>query len=145
MYLLGCFRRLLVVILVVGGAAAVGCGDGRPTRVPVAGIVTIDGEPLKMGMIKFAPAGQRPAIGAIDGEGRFTLTTYEKGDGVITGTHRVSVTAVEPITERSNRWHAPKKYAESDSSGLEVTIDGPKDDLNIELTWDGGKQFVENF
>jgi len=98
-----------------------------------------------MGMIKVVPAEMKPAIGAIDENGRFTLTTFDKGDGVITGTHRVSVTAVESVSEKSNRWYAPKKYSEAGTSGLEVTIDGPKDDLKIDLSWEGGKPFVENF
>ena len=135
----------LLAAICLASSATVGCGDGRTPRVPVSGTVTIDGVPLTRGMVKVAPQGDRIAIGAIDEHGRFTLTSYEKGDGVVLGVHPVSVTAVESIDERSNRWHAPKKYAESQTSGLEVVIEGPTDDLKIELTWDGGKPFVERF
>lgn len=119
--------------------------DDGPTRVPVSGIVTIDGAPLKMGSVMIAPIGKRPAMGIIDGQGRFTMSTFEKGDGVAPGTHRVSVTACEPISARSNRWNAPKKYTNTETSGLEVTIDGPQDNLEIKLTWEGGKPFIEEF
>ena len=34
-----------------------GCGDGRPTRVPVSGQVLIDGAPLTHGYVRFTPAG----------------------------------------------------------------------------------------
>lgn len=85
----------------------------------------------------------------LDEEGRFTLTCRNPGDGVLTGTHLVTVTAVETLGETSRRWHAPKEYANETESGLWVTIDGPTDDLKIELTWaKSGKEkapFVEKF
>ena len=99
--------------------------------------VTIDGQPLTVGQVSVSPQGTRSAIGRLDAEGRFTLSSYEIGDGAPIGTHAATVTAVEGIDERSNRWHAPKKYANKVSAGLWVTIDGPTDDLKIELTWEG--------
>ena len=53
--------------------AATGCGDGRPERVPVAGVVLIDGEPLTSGNIKFVPKDGRPSAGKIGPDGRFNL------------------------------------------------------------------------
>lgn len=121
-----------------------GCGDGRPGRVPVAGRVTIDGKPVPFGMVKLITQDTRAAVGMLDSEGRFSLTCYEKNDGVVPGTHQVEVTAAESIDDRNTRWHAPKKYANRNSSGIEVTIDEPTEDLEIELTWNGGKgPFVE--
>lgn len=73
------------------------------------------------------------------------MTCYELNDGATLGQHRVKVTAVDPIDERSNRWHAPKKYADEKTSGIEVEITEPVDDLKIELTWDGGNPFVERW
>lgn len=116
-----------------------------PTLVAVSGIVTIDGVPLKKGSVMIAPIGQRPAMGVIDNQGRFMMSTFQKGDGVAPGTHRVSVTACEPITAQSNRWNAPKKYANPETSGLQVTIEDSRDNLEIKLTWEGGKPFVEDF
>jgi hypothetical protein len=125
--------------------AASGCGDGKPTRVPVAGTVLIDGAPVTHGSIMFIPSAGRPAGGGIDSDGSFTLTCYERNDGATPGVHRVKVTAIEPIDERSNRWHAPKKYADEKTSGIEVEITEPIDDLKIELTWEGGKPFVDRW
>lgn len=129
-------------------AATVGCGDQHPGIVPVSGRVTIDGKPLTVGQIKVMPKGHRPSLGAIDETGRFTLSCFEIGDGVLTGTHLATVAAIEPIDERSNRWHAPKKYANKVSSGLWLDITGPTDDLTIELTWAESKEkgpFVDRF
>ena len=60
------------------------------------------------------------------------------------GTHNVEVMAREAVSETSARWHAPKKYTSHKTSGITVDIDQPTSDLEINLTWDGGKPFVES-
>lgn len=126
-------------------AACLGCGDGRPTRVPVSGQVTIDGQPLQFGSVLFKIEGGRSAGASLDKDGRYQLTTYEPGDGVMVGDYKVAITGNEPIGETAAKWHAPKKYQDVTTSGLTATVDGPRDDLDFELTWDGGKPFVEKF
>ena len=103
----------------------------------------IDGKPLTVGTIRVVPQNDRPAFGRIGPDGRFTLKTFEDGDGAVRGTHPVMVLAIEPISSTRQRWHAPKKYANPKSSGLTATIDGPTDSLLVELSWEGGKPFVE--
>lgn len=126
-------------------AATAGCGDGRPRRVPVSGQVLIDGRPLTHGYVRLMPDNARPATAQIGPDGRFTLKTFEDGDGSVVGTHPMIVAANEALGETRQRWHAPPKYADPKTSGLTATIDGPTDSLVIELTWDGGKPFVEQF
>ena len=118
-------------------AFAVGCGDGRPTRVPVSGKVLIDGAPLTRGALRFKPSDGRVATGAIGADGKFELMTYEPGDGVVTGMHTVTVHASEELSNGSVRWFVPKKYHHAATSGLSQSIEEPTDDLVIELTWDG--------
>lgn len=122
-----------------------GCSDGKPKRVPIAGKVLIDGKPLPLGSIQFVPKGARPSGGAIDREGHFELTCYERGDGAVIGAHRVRVTAARNISEKELRWEAPKIYADIATSGIVVNVDAPADDVVIKLTWNGGKPFVERF
>ena len=117
-------------------AVLIGCGDGRPTRVPVSGTVTIDGEPLKQGYLRFVPPNDRPSSGEIDEQGRFTLTCFDEEDGAVLGTHKVAVIANETLDEVTMKWHAPQHYADYTTSGLEVEITGPTDDLLIELKSD---------
>lgn len=137
-------QRIYLPLTLLAACAVVGCSDRRPARVPVSGRVLIDGQPVRFGMVKFVKRDTRAAVGTLDSEGRFELSCYDKNDGVVPGTHRVEVAATESIDERSKRWHAPKKYADQNTSGIEVTIDQPTDDLAIELTWSGGKgPFVE--
>lgn len=141
---IGCMKwiRHLVPVFVLVTFVG-GCGDGRPPRVQVTGRVLIDNQPLTLGTIQVAPANARPAYGRIGPDGRFTLSSFGDHDGVVKGTHQVAVLATEDLDSRRCKWHAPKKYSQFDTSGLSVTIDGPTDDLLIELTWAGGAPFVE--
>lgn len=130
------WRRMEMLTLVVGVAAVVtaqGCGRQGIERVPVAGQVLLDGEPLAHGTIRVEPAGARVAAAKLDREGRFVLTTYKPGDGVPLGTHPVAVNAAEQIGSNSVRWHAPEKYSDATLSGLTVMITGPEENLIVEL------------
>ncbi len=120
-----------------------GCGDERPNRVPVSGQVLIDGQPVTSGYIRFIPKNARPSGGKIGTDGKFTLTCFDGNDGVVLGMHRVEVSAAENLGNRSQRWHAPKKYANYATSGIKQVVDGPTNSMTIELTWDGGKPFIE--
>jgi hypothetical protein len=116
---------------------ASGCGDGRPKRVPVAGQVLIDGKPLSFGYIGFVPENARPSVAKLDAQGRFAMSCFEADDGVVVGKHAVEIIAREPIGEDTLKWHAPKKYASIDTSGLSEEIAAPTHSLTIRLTWDG--------
>ena len=130
------------VLLVVGLLFIAGCDDGRPRRVPVSGQVLIDGKPVAAGVVKIVPNDARPAYGQLDEEGRFTLTTFDKDDGCVEGTHRVMVLG---RCEKNGRYHwlAPKKYWSPKNRELTTTIEGATDSLVIELKWDGGKPYSE--
>jgi len=142
-FLLPLPRPLFLLGIAALAVTAAGCGDGRPGRVPVSGQVLLDGKPLSRGFIRLVPDDARAACGEIGPDGRFTLKTFEPGDGVVLGTHRVAIVAIEPLGSIQQRWHAPKKYSDPATSGLTATIDGPTDSLRIEITWDGGQPFVE--
>lgn len=133
--LLGC--TLLAIAFVAG------CGDGRPTRVPVSGKVLIDGKPLETGNIRVYAAANRAASGKIEPDGKFNLSTYELGDGVVPGTHTVSVTGAKLLNPKTMRWFAPKKFADAATSGLTLEVTEPTEEAQIILTWEGGKPFNE--
>lgn len=133
----------LWLVLLGGLLVMVGCGEGRPKRVPISGQVLIDGKPLPLGYLRLIPEGARPAGARIGPDGRFTLTTFEGSDGAVPGTHRATVRASEALSPTKVKWYAPKKYADAQTSGLTVDVDRPTDSLVIELTWDGGQPFIE--
>jgi hypothetical protein len=126
------------------GFALVGCSD-RPKLIPVSGIVLIDGQPLTYGAVQVQPSEARAAVGRLGPDGRFTLTCYDDNDGCVPGKQAVAVVAGEPAGANATRWLAPKKYADAATSGLSVEIKEPTDKLVIELTWAGGKPYIERY
>jgi hypothetical protein len=140
---MGLSGRLVAAKIIAMAAAlptVVGCGDGLPPRVRVSGKVTIDGQPVTFGSIRFVPVeGGRLAQAHIGKDGSFTLTAYEPNDGCVPGTHRVAVSSVEEVNDTTGRWYVPRKYSIANSSGLSYTITEPTDSLKIELTWGGMK------
>ena len=139
-------RTRIFALLSVACLACLTAGcDDRPERVPVSGKVLIDGKPLTYGTIMVIPEDARPAMGKIGPDGSFSLTCYEENDGSVTGQHQVSVTAVEALSGSSQKWHAPKRYSDANTSGLTVDISEPTDSLVINLSWDGGAPFIERF
>ena len=129
------FALGLSVVGVTTMMTVAGCGDGRPTRVPVSGSVMIDGQPLVEGNIKFVPESGRPSAGTISTDGRFTLTCYDGSDGAIPGKHRVQVSASRILNGSKVQWFAPPYYADFRKSGIKVEVAQPVDDLVIKLTW----------
>lgn len=127
------------LLVLAFAAVTIGCSDGRPKRVAVSGKVTIDGEPLVQGTVKFVPENARPSAGTVDENGRFVLTCYDGNDGAVPGVHRVQVSANEIISDSKIRWFAPRKYADFRTSEITVEIDEPTDSIVIELAWDGQK------
>ena len=136
-------RCACLTLIGVLGIILVGCGDGRPRRVLVSGQVLIDGKPLEHGFVQVVPAGDRAANGKLGPGGRFTLETFDPKDGCVPGRHGVAIIGLESINAASQRWHAPKKYMTAETSGLHVNIEGPTDDLKIEISWEGGAPFME--
>ena len=134
-------RIASVVVPALILALTFGCGSGRPETVPVSGVVLLDGQPLKAeGTVRVIPKKDRAATGEIDpATGRFTLTTFDKNDGCVRGTHTVTVLARQTIDNTQMRWLIPEKYSQPGTSGLTVTIDGPTDQIKIELQSEAGK------
>lgn len=61
--------------------AFVGCGQKGPKKVKISGVITVDGETVDKGSVRFKPAdGQGPTDGATIADGKFEaeVTTGEK-------------------------------------------------------------------
>ena len=146
-------RQHLLGVALLTSFMVVGCSDGKGVRVPVSGLVTVDGEVLRHGSVRFNPVATgadsentRAGGGALDENGRFQVSCYTAFDGLPPGTYDVSITATEPINDTSQRWHAPKKYSKTDTAGLQIEITETTDACDFDLTWDGNspsKPYVE--
>ena len=129
--------------------SASGCSEEKK-RVPVAGIVLIDGEPLTKGSIQFVPENGRPFASKIKEDGSFRLAemSVEKNSliyGVAKGKYKIGVSSAEIVNEDQEEMlrHIPARYADFRNSELEVEITEPREDLVIELTWEGAEETEE--
>jgi hypothetical protein len=147
--------QLLSCLLII--AAMHGCGPSQPSTTKVTGTVTYNGEPVEGATVVFGAAseGGRAATGVTDSAGKFTLTTFEQGDGAVPGSYTVAISktetiggmsaeeehaameAGEEVEEAETIQHLPEKYLNGPTSGLtaEVTADG-RNDFTFELTDD---------
>jgi hypothetical protein len=110
-----------------------GCNQG-PEIVPVSGQVLIEGKPLQAGFIRVLPTNGRAALGTIGPDGKFTLKTKDK-PGTLVGEHPVEISAFE-FKDRRKIWYAPYNYADYQTSKLTAKVDGPTENLQINLVWD---------
>jgi hypothetical protein len=124
--------------------------------VPASGVVSYQGQPLVGAQVSFLnDKSPRVASGVTDAQGKFTLETFDPGDGALVGEHRVSVAKVKGAAELSSASAAdpsaaygagmaaaasgkmatlqknelPVKFANPASSGLTATVskEGPNE------------------
>ncbi len=124
-----------------------GCSESKNQKtVFSSGVVTIDGQPLKKGTVTFQPITtgennlKRPATGEIDSSGRFQLSTFQAGDGLLPGKYHVVITAFEnaPTVEEyaagaKRKSLIPEKYSNSTTSGLEAVVTDTNNEFTFEL------------
>ena len=86
----------------------------RPNLAKFSGTVTVDGQPLPYGRVMFAPRASeanvqpgKPAIGVIQSDGRYTLSTYGDDDGAVVGSHTVTVFGTPPAVAEGASSSAP--------------------------------------
>jgi hypothetical protein len=114
----------------MGLSGIFGCGataSGGLATVPAAGTVTFKGQPVESGSIQFVSPNGRPANGEIVG-GKFTLSTYQDGDGAIPGKASVGITSTtekpstKPGAEPATVHLVPSKYSSPEASGITFEI-----------------------
>ena len=132
-------RRDAWIIAAISLASQVGCDQG-PEIVPVAGKVTIDGQPLEQGAITVYQTGFRPATAKIESDGSFVFKTLSDRDGCLLGEHPVAVMSNQILSATQTRFFIPQRYANVATSNTTIKIDGATDQLAINLTWEGSGQ-----
>lgn len=141
----GVITKQIVVFLAsaVLCVSSLGCGGtGLPTT-KVTGQVTFDGaSPPKPGNISFSlveGTGQeglpyRPGSSAFGTDGRFEITSFEKGDGLLPGTYKVQITCLAappsqgPLAQLSYvplDWSAEDLVITGEQQAVEVNFDVP--------------------
>ncbi len=120
-------RKSLGLLAVL--AFSLGCGPQHPPTYPVQGRVEFaNGNPVKAGSVELLAVDLKVnARGTIDEQGRFTLTTFEDGDGAVAGKHRcvvVQMIIAEKLGQAAGSQYGVvhPRFASYATSGLECEI-----------------------
>ena len=140
------WRLSLAVVFVAVGLAGSGCassGDDLP-REAVSGTVRLDGQPLAVGSIQFAPAassgGAQVGGGSPIENGQFSVP---RENGLVPGAYRVSINAADAKREEQTKGPVrkglglakeliPAKYNSQTTLSAEIKKGG-SDNLNFDL------------
>jgi len=134
-------RRIGFVLTAILCVSFVGCGNNLAR---VTGVVTIDGQPLRGGegvkaTVMFQPqSGGAPAVGPIDENGRYELSTGSQ-TGIAAGKYQVSCTATQIIASNtpggtpSGKRITDPKYASVKTSGLQFEVQPGHNQFDINL------------
>jgi hypothetical protein len=128
-------RSFALVALVLapcwGCGSGLGGGGAAISLLPVKGKVTYNGKPLSSGVIYFERDGYgRPATGKLQSDGTYTLGTLKDGDGVVAGTHLVTLGNFDKALAKDRTL---AKYATAKSSGLTAQVDSEHTEFNFDL------------
>jgi hypothetical protein len=124
-------RRLGVSACFALAVLCCSCGPARKPVYPVHGEVRVDGRAPAHAQVGFFPVNGAEAdavhpIGQVDDQGRFTLTSYAKGDGAPEGEYRVTVAwflatgRPDDVAPPVN--YLPAAYARPDSTPLHAVV-----------------------
>lgn len=113
---------------------------------PVAGLVTFQGQPVKGGIIQFAPDAKeglkagKAAVGEIREDGTFSMSSFTPNDGAVIGTGRIfyiepSMNAEPPPdAEKTKTWTPPQSgYEGLVPRESQITISRGPNKLTVEL------------
>lgn len=134
-----CIYRLVVVGLPIFLCALPGCERSPMKTAPVKGKITFNGKSIARGVVMFVPIRPGPtAMGQIDSDGNYLLTTFKNGDGAVLGTHLVVVDAKGD--ERPNDGGAtppaivPDKYLSHATTDLRAEVEEGENTKDFNLT-----------
>jgi hypothetical protein len=131
------FAKWMAVLLL--GALSAGCGGGL---CPINGKLTWkDGSPAKElanSQVVFEQEEKRTSsIGVIKSDGTFQMMTVNPNDGVPAGHHKVAILEHRPNSNAAGTQLVPAKldlkYANLNSSGLEIDIKPGKNEVSFAL------------
>lgn len=118
-------------------------GSAVKTTVPVAGTITVDGEPQKGVVVTLYTTDDKKVPGAevvfTDRSGKFQYTTYKSGDGIEPGEYKLTFEWLKPKKD-GGEFEGPDKlkgrYSNPAKSEFKLLVETgkPQTDLKYELT-----------
>jgi len=141
----GGWLGLVLLVTVAGCSGGPAENPNWPKRYRASGTVSYEGKPIEGAEIVFYSAdGKSTGTGKTDSTGKFHLSTYTDKDGVVAGSHNVTIRRVDVFDPTPKdvdlsaggkalplkmTWIIPEKYSISGKSGLtaDVTEKGPNE------------------
>lgn len=125
--------RVAAGLMMTAAAVLAGCGSDAPTTIPVSGTVTYNGEPVTVGKVMFRPITvaeglpKRPAMGKLQSDGSYRLSTFARNDGAVPGEYHVVIDAMVsgPTPENPELptvWAVPEAYTNARNTPLKATV-----------------------
>ena len=137
--------RSRVVGWCLAAVLILGCGKPGPKIVAVSGSVTLDGAPLKEGIVSFVSPTGSAASAHLDAQGEFHLSS-QYGRGILPGEYRVAICPL-PVRDPQDRRRMmggtrppepespiPERYRRADLSGLTASVQSGTAHAAFELT-----------
>jgi hypothetical protein len=124
-------RSLTAVVCCTLAMLCSACGSGHKPVYPVNGEVRVNGQAPVHAQVGFFPVNDATPdavhpIGQVDEQGRFTLTSYAKGDGAPEGEYRVTVSwylaSGRPNDDAPALNYLPATYSRPDSTPLHAVV-----------------------
>jgi hypothetical protein len=116
----------------------VGCGESKTA--PVSGRVKLkDGSDVSVlagySLTFEAEGGKTSAVGELDRDGAFRLSTFGANDGAMPGKYRVAISPPNnPDPDKPpTRSKLPAKYANLETSGLTAEVKPGQNNIELEL------------
>lgn len=129
--------KKLRITALLAAIAFVGCGEPpkdapKMALHPLTGIVNVNGKPATGAIVSLhesgtAEPGAVTPFGITDENGRFSLTTYQPGDGAAEGRYQVTVSWADKLSQSSSEPEygpekLPPRYQNPAMSGLELEV-----------------------
>lgn len=118
-----------LILIVLAAPLTLGCGqDWKADTHPASGRVSIDGQAAAGVLVQLHPVGNGPdernsrPWALVQGDGTFTLSTYQSGDGAPAGEYAVTLTWPDDPSVPSMTDRLGSRYAEPARSPWKVAI-----------------------
>lgn len=130
-----CCLTISMILMVVSG-----CNQSSQVS-QVSGRVTLDGTPIGVGTIVYAPSsGGKPATGSIESDGSYSVNTSRE-PGLAPGKYQVAVSIREMPKNVKRSDHPPpgkllipEKYEQATTSGLQFEVVPGANEIEVALT-----------
>jgi hypothetical protein len=138
------FRHVIVASMLLLGCSSKPSGPPHEKTYPVVGAITVDGQPASGVAVTFNPEGDTPlkfrSSIATDGNGRFSMSTYQKNDGMPAGTYVLTFEWARGLSEGGIQLGKEAEklsdklngaYLDPKKSQHKITVSADKNDLGV--------------